>query len=148
MLFDLENEKKEIEGPKLYLLKLIEFNKIAILEKHGYSTATLSHHGGHIMIEDEQQITEVQQCMTRLMRQTVIWEELRHELEDYDFEGSLAEQKAIVFSLVKMSKKLIGILYKKCFNFTIVKQKNPPHPTDFASLVDFSTMPGSGSTSG
>ena len=72
LLFDLENEKKEIEGPKLYLLKLIEFNKIAILEKQGYSTYSVSHHGGHIMIEDEQQINEVQQCMTRLMRQTVI----------------------------------------------------------------------------
>ena len=59
--------------------------------------------------------------MTRLMRQTLIRDELRHVLEDYEFEGSIAEQKAVVYSLVKMSKKLINIIYKKCFNFTLVK---------------------------
>ena len=47
-------------------------------------------------------------------------------MEDYEFEGSIAEQKAVVYSLVKMSKKLINIIYKKCFNFTLVKQKTPP----------------------
>ena len=25
-------------GPKIYMLKLVEFNKIAILEKYGYAT--------------------------------------------------------------------------------------------------------------
>ena len=49
-------------------------------------------------------------------------------MEDYEFEGSLAEQKAVVYSLVKMSKQLINVLYKKCFNFTLVKHKNPPQP--------------------
>lgn len=42
-------------------------------------------------------------------------------MEEYEFEGTLSEQKAIIFSLVKMSKKNINILYKKCFNFTVVK---------------------------
>jgi len=42
-------------------------------------------------------------------------------VEEYEFEGTLSEQKAIIFSLVKMSKKTINILYKKCFNFTVVK---------------------------
>lgn len=28
------------QGPKLYLLKLIEYNKIALMEKYGYSGAT------------------------------------------------------------------------------------------------------------
>ena len=55
------------------------------------------------------------------MRQTLIRDELRHVLEDYEFEGSIAEQKAIVLSLVKMSKKLVNVVYKKCFNFTMVK---------------------------
>lgn len=59
--------------------------------------------------------------MTRIMRQTLIRDELRHVLEDYEFEGSIAEQKAIVLSLVKMSKKLVNVVYKKCFNFTMVK---------------------------
>ena len=80
------------------------------------------------MFDDEQKLVEVQSCMTRLMRQTLIWDELRHVLEDYEFEGSLAEQKAVVYSLVKMSKKLVNVLYKKCFNFTLVKHKNPPQP--------------------
>ena len=49
---------------------------------------------------------------------------MRHVLEDYDFEGSLAEQKAAVFAMVKMSKKLVNALYKKSFAFTLVKSKN------------------------
>ena len=78
--------------------------------------------------------------MTRLMRQTLIWDELRHTLEDYYFEGSLAEQKALIFSLVKMSKKLITVLYKKSFAFTLVKQKNPPpEPSNIASIITFGT---------
>ena len=38
----LSEEAKELSGPKLYLLKLIEFNKIEVLEKYGFSSATLS----------------------------------------------------------------------------------------------------------
>ena len=58
-----------LSGPKLYLLKLIEFNKIDVLEKYGF-TNTTANQGD--MFDDEQQLAEVQSCMTRLMRQTLI----------------------------------------------------------------------------
>ena len=102
-------------GPKIYMLKLIEFNKIAILEKYGYAAAI-----DRSDLEDVQ-LAEIQSCMTRLMRQRLLRDELRTQLEEYEFVGTLSEQKAIICSLVKMSKKIINILYKKCFNFTVVK---------------------------
>ena len=52
-----EQKKEELSGPKLYLLKLIEFNKIEVLEKYGISSATLGGHGD--MFEDEQELIEV-----------------------------------------------------------------------------------------
>lgn len=66
-------------------------------------------------------------------------------MEDYYFEGSLAEQKALVFSLIKMSKKLINVLYKKCFAITLVKHKNPPQPTSLSSFINFSSSMAGGS---
>jgi len=63
---------------------------------------------------------------------------MRHVLEEYEFEGSLAEQKTLVYSLVKMSKKLVNALYKKCFSFSIVKQKSKPQPESLASIIDWS----------
>ena len=36
LLEDPVAEEPEISGPKLYLLKLVEFNKIALLEKVGF----------------------------------------------------------------------------------------------------------------
>jgi hypothetical protein len=60
-------------------------------------------------------------------------------MEEYEFEGTLSEQKALVFSLIKMSKKFINIIYKKCFNFTEVRQKNKPqNMNSFASIITFS----------
>ena len=60
-------------------------------------------------------------------------------MEEYEFEGTLSEQKAIIYSLVKMSKKTINILYKKCFNFTVVKQKKAPAAIgSLANLINFS----------
>ena len=38
-----------------------------------------------------------------------------------------------------MSKKLITVIYKKCFNFTMVKHKNPPQPQNLASMIAFSS---------
>jgi hypothetical protein len=35
-------EESYPQGPKLYLLKLIEFNKIAVLEKYGLSAANIN----------------------------------------------------------------------------------------------------------
>ena len=46
----------------MYLLKLVEFNKIAILEKYGYAAAI-----DRADLEDVQ-LAEIQSCMTRLMR--------------------------------------------------------------------------------
>lgn len=76
-----------VTGPKFYLLKLIEFNKIAILEKS-------------ITVRDdwwctssdpsqEKELKEISVCMKRLMRQKLIRDELRHQLEDFEFEGRL-----------------------------------------------------------
>ena len=45
-----------LSGPKLYLLKLIEFNKIDVLEKYGF-TNTTANQGD--MFDDEQQLAEV-----------------------------------------------------------------------------------------
>jgi hypothetical protein len=45
-----------------------------------------------------------------------------------------------------MSKKLVNVLYKKSFNFTLVKQKSPPQPESLASIINFSSAPSSGST--
>ena len=53
-------------GPKMYLLKLVEFNKIAILEKYGYAAAI-----DRADLEDVQ-LAEIQSCMTRLMRQRLL----------------------------------------------------------------------------
>ena len=37
-----------------------------------------------------------------------------------------------------MSKKLVNVLYKKCFKFTVVKKKNKPQPSSIASILDWS----------
>ena len=54
------------QGPKLYLLKLIEYNKIALLEKFATQQSVMP--PSDIFYDDEQSLNEVQQCMTRLMR--------------------------------------------------------------------------------
>ena len=44
-----------------------------------------------------------------------------------------------MFSLVKMSKKLVHVIYKKSFSFTEVRQKNKPqNMNSLASILNFS----------
>lgn len=59
------------------------------------------------------------------MRQKLIRDELRHELEDFDFEGRLQEQRALCSSIISMSRKIIQTLYKKMVGLTMVKHKPP-----------------------
>ena len=40
-------------------------------------------------MNDERDLIEIQICMTRLMRQKLLRDELRHQIEDYEFEGRL-----------------------------------------------------------
>ena len=46
-----------------------------------------------------------------------------------------------------MCKKLVNVLYKKCFGFTLVRQKNPPTQPSLASIMNFSTLPGTNAKS-
>ena len=68
--------------------------------------------------------------MSRLLKQRLLRDELRTQLEEYTFEGRNAEQKALVFAIIKLCKKIINILYTKCATFSIVRQKNPANPLD------------------
>ena len=47
-----DEDESTLQGPKLYLLKLIEFNKIAVLEKFGGSASGISGQGD--LFDDEQ----------------------------------------------------------------------------------------------
>ena len=63
------DEQAVLSGPKLYLLKLVEYNKIALLEKHGFAAP------GPVLAdlgEEDAQLAELQTCMTRLLRQTLL----------------------------------------------------------------------------
>lgn len=55
--------------PKLYLLKLVEYNKIALWEKYG---GALPNFVQSAVFEEEQQLAELRSCMTQLMRQSLI----------------------------------------------------------------------------
>jgi hypothetical protein len=61
----------------------VEFNKIAILEKFGFGSKQASSFSminqnpfgagnGDFLLDDDPQLFEVQQCMSRLMRQTLL----------------------------------------------------------------------------
>lgn len=62
---------QELTGPKTYLLKLIEFNKIALIEK-APSTGGQQREDWWCTASDpnveERDLIEIQICMTRLMR--------------------------------------------------------------------------------
>jgi len=75
--------------------------------------------------QQERELKQISVCMTRLMRQRLIRDELRHELEDFDFEGRLQEQRALCSSIISLSRKIINTLYKKMVGITIVKHKPP-----------------------
>ncbi len=60
---------------KQELLKLIEYNKIEICENDGFL----------------EQRTEIEVVICKLMRQRLINDELKHELETHQFQGLLTE---------------------------------------------------------
>ena len=48
-------------------------------------------------------------------------DDLKNEMENYQFQGLLTEQQSLIFSIIKLTKKNIQTLYKKCQNFTMTK---------------------------
>lgn len=61
--------------------------------------------------------------MTRLVRQKLLRDELRHQLEEYEFEGRLQEQRALCSAIISLSRKTIQTLYQKMVDFTEIKHK-------------------------
>lgn len=52
----------------------------------------------------------------------------------------MSEQRALIYALTKMTRKAINVLYKKCFAFTVVKQKTAPADSNsLASMINFSS---------
>jgi hypothetical protein len=84
---------EQLTGPKSYLLKLIEFNRIALFEKAACTAGSPIREDWWLTssdpMNDERDLIEIQICMTRLMRQKLLRDELRHQIEDYEFEGRL-----------------------------------------------------------
>lgn len=74
-------------------------------------------------MNDERDLIEIQICMTRLMRQKLLRDELRHQLEDYEFEGRIQEQRAVCSAIISLARKSTQILYQKMADFTEVKHK-------------------------
>jgi hypothetical protein len=56
-------------------------------------------------MNDERDLIEIQICMTRLMRQKLLRDELRHQLEDYEFEGRIQEQRAVCSAIISLARK-------------------------------------------
>jgi hypothetical protein len=56
------------------------------------------------------------------MCQRQMREELKHDVESHQFHGFETEQFTLVYSIIKLSKKIIQTLYKKCQNVTTYKQ--------------------------
>ncbi|CDW83624.1 UNKNOWN [Stylonychia lemnae] len=93
---------------KTQLLQLIEYNKIAIRENDGYM----------------EQKTVIEIIICKLMRQRLMNYELKSQIENHQFQGLETEQLSLIFSIVKLTKKSIHTLYKKCQNFTMTKEVN------------------------
>ena len=130
----------EIMGPKFYLLKLVEFNKIHVMDQQNYQTifsngnsfpfnkseSVVGSNAWRVLLESEnvKELQDIKNCITRLLRQKLIREELRLTLETFQFEGTDGERRILLDSLASMVKKMTNILYKKCFAVSIVKQKS------------------------
>lgn len=97
----------EKSASKAQLLKLVEYNKIEICENDGFL----------------EQHTEIEVVICKLMRQRLINDELKHELETHQFQGLLTEQQSIIFSIIKLTKKSIHTLYKKCSQVVMAKSQ-------------------------
>jgi hypothetical protein len=104
-LYDTYGKIAEKSEHKSQLLKLIEYNKIEICENDGFL----------------EQKTEIEIVICKLMRQRLINDELKHELESHQFQGLLTEQWSLIYSIVKLTKKSIHTLYKKCANVIMTK---------------------------
>ena len=127
-------------GPKFYLLKLVEFNKIHVMDQQNYqylfqngkscplhnSESIVGSNAWRVLLESEnvKELQDIKNCITRLLRQKLIREELRLTLESFQFEGTEGERRILLDSLASMVKKMTNILYKKCFAVSIVKQKS------------------------
>ena len=90
-----------------YMLKVVEYNKIELLENDMF----LAQH------------TEFEETMEDLFyQQKHVCPALQEEFLQQNFEGTLAEQHSVMLGLIRMSKKMVHILYKKCKAFAYVQQ--------------------------
>ena len=90
----------EKSSHKTQLLKLVEFNKIEICENDSFL----------------EQRTEIEVTICKLMRQKLINDDLKNTLDSYQFQGLVSEQQSLIYSIIKLTKKSIHTLYKKCAN--------------------------------
>jgi len=95
----------EKSAQKSQLLKLVEYNKIEICENDGFL----------------EQRTEIEVVICKLMRQRLINDDLKHELDNHQFQGLATEQQSLIYSIIKLTKKSIHTLYKKCANVVMTK---------------------------
>ena len=73
--------------------------------------------------EEERDLIDIQVCMTRLLRQKLLREELKTKVEQFAFESRLQEQRAVCSSVIALCRKAVQVLYHKMVDFTEVKQK-------------------------
>jgi len=59
--------------------------------------------------------------LTRLLKRRLIKQEDVRRLESFEWQGSRAEQVTLVHALVKNSRKMIHVLYRKVFDFAHVR---------------------------
>jgi uncharacterized membrane protein YgcG len=116
------------------LLQLIEYNKIEIHESSG----------GLGILE---QRTEIEIVICKLMRQRLINADLKHRLEQHEFQGLNTEQHSLIFAMIQLTKKNIHTLYKKCMNLTMTKShcsssstNHPPAGATPASQQPYTTL--------
>lgn len=91
---------------------MVEFNKIEIIENDG----------AHLI-----QKTNIELVICKLLKQRLMNEQLKLQLSDYQFEGLKHEQKSLVLGILRYCKKQVSTLYKKCLQFSLVKQYSSQH---------------------
>ena len=109
--------------PKTYLLKLIEYNKIVTNESMESAGQT-------------QERNEISRVIFYLMKQGSNKNEYKQYIENYQFQGVVTEQRFMVMEIIKLVRKNILILYKKCFNFLTVRVVQKQKKTTFVHFKD------------
>ncbi len=93
----------EKSNPKRYLLKLIEYNKLEIIEND------CAHFNRNSF--------PIEEDLQKLMKQRLLSRELKDSVISYGYEGSQEEQHCMVYAILKLCQKMVRILYRKCLTF-------------------------------